>query len=146
MTAKPGAALELCAWLVVSTAAKVLAAACAGAALGLHHPLAAALVIVPALELAALFPVTPGNIGLTSAAVTIALRGQGVPLAAALGTGIALHAVETFVGLACGGACALSFAPRPSPRVVWVLGGAAAAALLAGAVTSAVVCLPAGLG
>ena len=139
VTARPGAALELCAWLLVSTAAKVLAAACAGAALGLHHPLAAALVIVPALELAALFPLTPGNIGMTSAAVAIALRGQGVPLAAAIGTGIAVHAVETLVGLGFGGACALSFAPRPTPRVAWLLAGAAGAALLAGAVTTAVV-------
>ena len=139
VTARPGAALELCAWPLVSTAAKVLAAACAGAALGLHHPLAAALVIVPALELAALLPLTPGNIGMTSAAVAIALRGQGVPLAAAIGTGIAVHAVETLVGLGFGGACALSFAPRPTPRVAWLLAGAAGVALLAGAVTSALV-------
>jgi uncharacterized membrane protein YbhN (UPF0104 family) len=146
VTARPGAALELCAWLLVSTAAKVLAAACAGAALGLHHPLAAALVIVPALELAALFPLTPGNIGMTSAAVAIALRGQGVPLAAAIGTGIAVHAVETLVGLAFGGACALSFAPRPTPRVAWLLAGAAGAALLAGAVATAVVGMQVELG
>ena len=50
-----------------------------------------------------------------------------------------MHAVETLVGLGFGGACALSFAPRPTPRVAWLLAGAAGAALLAGAVTSALV-------
>lgn len=143
--ADPAAVVEVCAWLVAGTAARVLASACAGAGLGLQHPIAAALVIVPTLELVGLLPLTPGNIGVTSTAVTLALHGQGVPLADAVGTGIALHAVETLVGLTFGGACALSFASwiRPPARIV--IGAAAAAALLFGALTTTIVGLMADL-
>jgi uncharacterized membrane protein YbhN (UPF0104 family) len=116
----------------------VLASACVGAALGLQHPVDAALVIVPTLELAGLLPLTPGNIGVTSAAVTLALRGRGVPLAPALGTGIALHAVQTLVGVTFGGVCALSLAWPLPPRVGKVLIASAAGALLIAAATTAV--------
>jgi uncharacterized membrane protein YbhN (UPF0104 family) len=136
--ATPGAVVEFCAWIAGGVAIRVLAAACAGAGLGLQHPVAAALVIVPTLELAGLLPLTPGNIGVTSAAVTLALRGRGVPLAPALGTGIALHAVQTLVGVTFGGVCAISLAPPLPPRVGRVLIASAAAALLIAAVATAV--------
>ena len=94
--------------------------------------------IVPAIELAKLLPITPGNVGLTSAAVAIALHAHGVPLEAAVAAGITLHAVETVVGLAFGAAGTLSLAPafqrRPRPlvwlrpRLAWALPGAAPAA------------------
>jgi uncharacterized membrane protein YbhN (UPF0104 family) len=145
MAASPLAALELCAWVAAGVGARVLASACAGAAVGLPHPVAAALVIVPALELAGLLPLTPGNIGLTSAAVAVALRLHGVPLAPAVGVGIGLHAVETLVGLGFGGACALSLVPRPRPLVTRMLVGTGAAALLVGAVASTLVGLRGGL-
>ena len=137
--ASPGAALESCTWIAAAIVSRVLASACIGAALGLHHPLAAALVIVPVLELAGVLQLTPGNIGVTSAAVALALRGHGVPLAPAIGTGIALHAVETIVGLTFGGACALSLAPRLRPRVGRVLIASTAAALVIAVATSSVV-------
>lgn len=116
LAARPAAAVEIFAWLVAGTGARLVAATCVGAALELQHPIAGALVIVPAIELAGLFPLTPGNLGVTSAAVALALRGHGVPLTPALATGIGLHAVETLVGLAFGGACALSFSRRPDRR------------------------------
>ena len=108
--ATPRAVIEFCAWIAGGVAIRVLASACVVAALGVQHPVDAALVIVPTLELAGLLPLTPGNIGVTSAAVALALRGHGVPLAPAVGTGIGLHAVETLVGVTFGGACALSLA------------------------------------
>ena len=144
LVAEPLAAAEMVGWVATCTAATILASACVGAALGMAHPLAAALVIVPAIELAKLLPITPGNVGLTSAAVAFALHAHGVPLEAAVAAGITLHAVETVVGLAFGAAGTLSLAPafqrRPRPlawlrpRLAWALPGAAPIAVLAGGI------------
>src|SRR5262245_50982928 len=141
IAAEPLAAVEMVAWVASCTGATILASACVGAALGVPHALAAALVIVPAMELAKLLPITPGNVGLTSAAVAIALHTHGVPLEAAVATGITLHAVETVVGLAFGAAGTLSLAPafqqRPRPlvwlrpRLAWAISGATPIAVLA---------------
>jgi hypothetical protein len=124
---------------MVGMAGMIGAAACVGAALGIPHPLTAALVIVPAIELARKLPLTPGNVGLTSAAVAVALHGQGVPMSAAVATGIALHAVETVVGVTFGAVGALSLTPRLeavprlSPRLRRALAVTAPAVLLAAA-------------
>jgi hypothetical protein len=82
--------------------ARVAAAAAVAAALGVSEPLAAALIIVPALDFAGLLPLTPGNVGIASGAVAVALQAHGVDTTTALGAGIAFHAVETIVGVACG--------------------------------------------
>jgi uncharacterized membrane protein YbhN (UPF0104 family) len=139
LAARPAAAIELIAWVGACTAATILASACVGAALGVPHPVAAALVIVPAMELAKMLPITPGNVGLTSAAVAVALHAHGVPGEAAVAAGITLHAVETVVGLGFGAAGALSLAPavqRPlawlRPRVAWAVPGATVTSLLFG--------------
>ena len=141
LAAHPAAALDLAAWVAAGIGAMVLASACVGAALGVPHPVAAALVIVPAIELAKRLPITPGNIGLTSAAVAIALQSRGVPLESAVAAGITLHAVETVVGLCWGAAGTLSLTPalsRPGrlawlrPRMRRALPGAAPTALLVG--------------
>src|SRR3954465_5704599 len=74
---------RLLAWMPASTVCRYLAAAaicaspgarllrsapiCGG--LGVHQAVAAAIIILPALDLAMLFPVTPGNVGLTSGAI-----------------------------------------------------------------------------
>jgi hypothetical protein len=139
LAARPAAAIELIAWVGACTAATILASACVGAALGVPHPVAAALVIVPAMELAKMLPITPGNVGLTSAAVAVALHAHGVPGEAAVAAGITLHAVETVVGLGFGAAGALSLAPavqRPlawlRPRAAWAVPGATVTSLLFG--------------
>ena len=138
--AEPRAAVEMVGWVATCTAATILASACVGASLGVPHALAAALVIVPAIELAKLLPITPGNVGLTSAAVAIALHAHGVTLESAVAAGITLHGVETVVGLAFGTAGTLSLTPafqrRPRPlawlrpRLAWALPGAAPAVVL----------------
>jgi glycosyltransferase 2 family protein len=147
IAASPMAAVEITAWVATGVAASILAAACVSAALAVPHPLAAALVIVPAIMLARLLPITPGNVGLTSAAVALALHERGVPMNSAVAAGIALHAVELIVGLTFGAAGALSLAsrvPTRSSRVrlrTWAgrtLLGAASAVLLAGVVISAI--------
>jgi uncharacterized membrane protein YbhN (UPF0104 family) len=99
---RPVASLPLVAWIFVATAARVGGATASAAALGVEKPLYAALLIVPALDLAGLFPVTPGNVGLTSGAVAIALHGIGLDLTTAIAVGIALHAMETLAGIGFG--------------------------------------------
>ncbi len=148
LAATPTAAVEIVAWVAAGTAAAIAAAACVAASFGVPHPVAAALVIVPAIELARLLPLTPGNVGLTSAAVALALHQRGVPMQSAAAAGIALHAVETIVGLTVGAAGALSLAPRVHPlaavrtRLERPLGrvvtAAGTAALLACVVASAI--------
>jgi uncharacterized membrane protein YbhN (UPF0104 family) len=112
-------------WVAAATAARLLAAAAIAAALGVPSPLLAALLILPAIDLAGLLPLTPGNIGLKSGAIAIALQAQGVDSTTALSTGIALHAVETVVGLTFGSASVLYLARVPVPR--WAVAGATAA-------------------
>lgn len=102
---------RLSAWVALGTTARVVAAAASAAALGVRHPIAAAVLIVPALELAGAFPLTPGNVGVTSGAVALALRSHGVPLSTAVSTGIAFHAVQMLVGIAFGVAGAAALAP-----------------------------------
>lgn len=96
------AAARLLAWLTAGTAARYLAAALACAALGIHAAFAAAIIILPALDLAGLFPVTPGNVGVTSGAIAFALEAHHVAFRDGLAAGIAFHAVETGVGLLIG--------------------------------------------
>ena len=117
-------------WVAAATAARLLAAAAIAAALGLPSPLLAALLILPAIDIAGLLPLTPGNIGLKSGAIALALEAHGVDGTTALSTGIALHAVETVVGVAFGSASVLYLAQVPVPR--WAVAGATA--LLAAAV------------
>jgi uncharacterized membrane protein YbhN (UPF0104 family) len=105
-------------WALAGAAAKVAAATAVVGALGIDNPLRAALVLVPAVELAAILPVTPGNIGIASAAVALALGSQGVESKAALSAGIAFGAVELLTGMAVGAAGALALAgPWVRPRV-----------------------------
>ncbi len=129
-------------WALAGAAAKVAAATAVVASLGIDNPLRAALVLVPAVELAALLPLTPGNVGLASAAVALALGSQGVEARTALSAGIAFGAVELLTGVAVGAAGALALAGpwvRPFVRVAAV----GAAACLAAIAFGATVLLPA---
>jgi uncharacterized membrane protein YbhN (UPF0104 family) len=92
----------LLAWMTASTLARYLAAAAICASLGISAAFAAAIIILPALDLAMLFPVTPGNVGLTSGAIAVALQAHGVSFDEGLAAGITFHAVETGVGLLFG--------------------------------------------
>jgi phosphatidylinositol alpha-mannosyltransferase len=126
----------IAAWIAFATMARLGAAASIAAALGVRSPLIAAVLVVPALDLSGAMPITPGNVGLTSGAVAIALRAHGVGLDTALTTGIAFHAVETAVGIAFGLASVLFLAPFSSigaRRRTTLAVGAATCAVLAGA-------------
>jgi uncharacterized membrane protein YbhN (UPF0104 family) len=120
-------------WALAGAAMKVGAATAVVASMGIDHPVRAALILVPAVELAAILPITPGNVGLASAAVALALGSQGVEHRTALSAGIAFGAVELLTGMVVGAAGALSLAgpsARPYLRVA-VLGAATAVVAVA---------------
>jgi len=125
----PARGARIAAWIGVSTGARFLAAVAIAAALGVHSPIFAALIILPTLDLAGLIPLS-GNVGITSGAVTMALQAHGVGLQQALSTGLAFHAVETVAGMACGSAGLLLLGTR---KRVFVLAAAGATACLAAA-------------
>jgi uncharacterized membrane protein YbhN (UPF0104 family) len=102
----------------VGLAAKVAAATAAASALHVERPLLAALLIVPAVELAAVMPLTPGNAGVASAAAAFALGAHGVGADTALAAGIAFGGVETLAAVAVGLGGALVLAgPRVQPHL-----------------------------
>lgn len=120
-------------WALAGAAAKIVAATAVVSALGIDNPVRAAFVLVPAVELAAILPVTPGNVGIASAAVALALGSQGVDSQTALSAGIAFGAVELLTGMVVGAAGALALAGpwvRPYVRVA-ALGAAAGMAAIA---------------
>ncbi len=111
---------------------KIAAAAAIVTALGIDHPLRAALIIVPSVELAAVLPITPGNVGVASAAVAFALGAQGVPSAVALSAGVAFGAVELLTAMVVGAAGALGLAgPLLRPYVRFAMATAAYGTLVA---------------
>ncbi len=123
-------------WALAGAAAKVGAATAVVASMGIDNPIRAALVLVPAVELAAILPITPGNVGLASAAVALALGSQGVDSRTALSAGIAFGAVELLTGMAVGAAGALALAGpwvRPYLRVAAVGTAASLVAIAFGA-------------
>ena len=133
----PRAIATVLAWTAGMVLARLGATMAVAAALGLPHPVLAALVILPALDVASAFPLTPGSIGIGSGAVAVALAGRGIGMSQALGVGFAIQALETFVSMAAGASGALYLAwPSPSVRR-WTLrlatvGGAAALAAVVG--------------
>jgi uncharacterized membrane protein YbhN (UPF0104 family) len=126
----PSAALPVVGWLVCSVGARVVAVAAICTALGVQAPLAAALVIVPALALTAFVSVTPAGIGVTSGAVALVLTARGVDATTAVATGLALNAVEAAVGLTLGIASGFLLAFPSSAARRWTLASATACACL----------------
>jgi Lysylphosphatidylglycerol synthase TM region len=124
----PSAAVPLVGWVVCAVGARVFAVASVSAALGVRAPIGAALVIVPALAVAAFASLTPAGIRVTSGAVALVLHARGTGVTTALATGIAMNAVETAAGLTLGIASGLLLAfPSPAARR-WTLVSAAAGA------------------
>jgi uncharacterized membrane protein YbhN (UPF0104 family) len=109
----PRLGAQVLAWSIGTELARLAATAALSVALGLPHPLLVALVICPALDLAGAIPLTPGNIGVASGTLAVALHSRGIGVTQALGVGIAIQALETAVSLSAGTAGALYFA-KPS--------------------------------
>jgi uncharacterized membrane protein YbhN (UPF0104 family) len=103
----PRAAATVLAWSLGVQLARLLGTMAVARGLGLPHPVLAALVIMPALDLASVFPLTPGGIGIGSGAVAVALASRGIGMTQALGAGFAIQALETVVSIAVGTAGAV---------------------------------------
>lgn len=139
----PRAAAQLAGWVGLAMVAKIAAAASVAAALGVERPLAAALLVIPALDLAGLLPLTPGNVGVASAAVAFALTAHGADGTVAVSAGIALGAVETLTTLALGSASLLYFAAQRADVRRWQTATATVTACVAlGAAFGATVIAP----
>jgi uncharacterized membrane protein YbhN (UPF0104 family) len=126
----PRAALAVAGWIFTATAGRLGAAAAVMAAYRLPHPALSAVLIVAALDVAGLIPLTPGNWGVTSSAIVVALNARGIDVTDALTVGIAFHALETVVSVAFGGLSALVLTPIPARVRRWALLGAAGACAL----------------
>jgi hypothetical protein len=117
LATSPAATIRLFAWITMSVAGRLAAAAAVSAALGLGDPFLAALVILPALDLTGLIPLTPGNLGVASGAIAVAVHTHGVPFNSGLAVGMTFQAVETGVGIVIGVAGVLRLATLPKIEI-----------------------------
>jgi Lysylphosphatidylglycerol synthase TM region len=78
-------------------------------AFDIDAPLAAAGVVLLLMNVATIFPLWPGNVGLVQAAVALPLVSYGVAYSTGFAYGIALQAIEMGVGVTAG---LLSLAPE----------------------------------
>ncbi len=122
-------------WTFAMAGAQLCATVAVAAALGLPHPVSAALVILPVLELASAFPVTPGGIGIGSGAVAVALASRGIGMTEALSVGFAMQGLQTLVSVAAGSLGALYLLQPGTVARRWVVRGATVAASAALAAT-----------
>jgi hypothetical protein len=96
------ATVDVFGWIASAWALRIAATIAVVLALGISSPLSIAVVLVTAVALAGLLPLTPGNFGLGAGAATLALHGTGVGVGTALALGLALQTVESCTGIACG--------------------------------------------
>jgi uncharacterized membrane protein YbhN (UPF0104 family) len=87
---------------LLKKAVEVAAIVCVHRAFGLPVPIAAAVIVLAALNLATLLPIVPGNVGVFEAAVVLALTRFGVTPEQALGVAVVQHLCY-FVALALPG-------------------------------------------
>jgi len=133
LAASPRAAARLSAWIAVSFSARIGAAVALVAAFAVPSPVWVAFVLVTAIALAGVAPVTPGNFGAGAGAATLALHGTGVGLGTSLAIGVAFQAVETFAGVTLGLAGAATLAsPGSRVRRLSLAAAGASAVLVAG--------------
>ena len=71
-------------------------------AFGIHSPLPAAGLVLVLMNVATIFPLWPGNVGLLQAAIALPLRSYGVPYGKGFAFAIGLQAIEASVGVGIG--------------------------------------------
>ena len=128
----PRSAGQLLGWIGLATAGRIAAATAIAWAFGIDDPLLAAMLVVPAVDLAGTLPLTPGNIGVASAAVAFALTAHGAGADVALSAGIAFGAVETITSIAFGAGSVLYLAGAVAPAGAGMRRWAPAAVSLTG--------------
>jgi uncharacterized membrane protein YbhN (UPF0104 family) len=98
----PGAAVNAIFFQTVGWTFQLLAVWAVTAAFALHVPLPAAALVLLLMNIATLFPLWPGNVGLLQAAVALPLRRYGVAYGTGFAFGLVLQAVEMSVGVGVG--------------------------------------------
>jgi uncharacterized membrane protein YbhN (UPF0104 family) len=91
------ALFQCCGWLC-----QFFAVYTAMRAFHIHSPLPAAGLVLLLMNVATLFPLWPGNIGLLQAAIAYPLHSYGVPVGKAIAYGFGLQAIEASVGVGVG--------------------------------------------
>jgi uncharacterized membrane protein YbhN (UPF0104 family) len=71
-------------------------------AFDIHQPITVAAVVLVLMNVATIFPLWPGNVGLLQAAIALPLRSYGVPYGKGFAFGIGLQAIEASVGVGIG--------------------------------------------
>jgi uncharacterized membrane protein YbhN (UPF0104 family) len=120
-------------WIAFAAIARVCGAVAIALALGVSHPVWVAVVLLAAMALSGLLPLTPGNFGAGAGAATLALHGTGMGLGSALALGVAFQAVETFSGMTLGLAGAAVLAAPGTKTRRWSMAGAGVAAVVVAA-------------
>jgi uncharacterized protein (TIRG00374 family) len=88
---------------IVGWVCQLLAVWAAMRAFDIHAPLPAAGVVLLLMNVATVFPLWPGNVGLTQIAIATPLRSSyGVPYAQGVAFGFGLQAIEASVGIGVG--------------------------------------------
>jgi len=98
----PLAAAVAVAFQFVGWALQLLAVYTAMRAFNIHAPLAAAGIVLLLLNVATIFPLWPGNVGLYQAAVATPLLSYGVAYAHGVAFGVGLQVIEASVGIGIG--------------------------------------------
>jgi uncharacterized membrane protein YbhN (UPF0104 family) len=98
----PGAAIAAVLFQTIGWLFQLLAVWAVTAAFALHVPLPAAALVLLLMNIATVFPLWPGNVGLLQAAVALPLRQYGVAYSTGFAFGLVLQAVEMSVGVGVG--------------------------------------------
>lgn len=98
----PLAAGVAIAWQCVGWTFQLLAVYAAMRAFNIEEPLSAAGLVLLLMNIATVFPLWPGNVGLLQAAVALPLVSYGISYAHGFAFGIGLQAIEASVGVGAG--------------------------------------------
>jgi len=98
----PGPAAVAAVFQTLGWVCQLFAVYVAMRAFDIHAPLPAAALVLLLMNVATLFPLWPGNIGLLQAAIALPLRSYGVPTAQGVAFGFGLQAIEASVGVGVG--------------------------------------------
>jgi uncharacterized membrane protein YbhN (UPF0104 family) len=126
---RPRTAFELTRWIAYSFGARLAATIAIVASFGIPRAFGVSVVLLAAIALAALLPLTPGNIGAGAGAATLALHGTGVDAGVALALGMTFQAVETCTGVLLGLAGSATLAAPGTRLRRWSLAAVALGAI-----------------
>jgi glycosyltransferase 2 family protein len=99
---RPAAAARAGAFQFAGWTCQLFAVWSAMRAFHIHLPLAAAGLVLVLMNVATIFPLWPGNVGLTQAAIALPLVNYGVDYAHGFAFGIGLQLIEASVGIGVG--------------------------------------------